>query len=107
MKLYVVNPNSKQKEYLNITGSTRRELANNIGNQWFVLNGVQYHVHHVIAESDSNSTVAGLVIGGLLGLIGGPFGVVIGGAIGGALGNDSDSGEQKQVEFFNQSFIER
>lgn len=104
MKLYVSNRNGV-REYLNIVASTRQELANMIGSPWFTFNGNQYHVHQVVATTDTNSTAAGAVIGGLIGLLGGPFGILVGGAIGGALGNEGDKTEVNKVGYFNQSRV--
>jgi hypothetical protein len=105
MKLFVWDKISGTKIYLNILASTRSELAKIIGSTWFSLHGQQYHVHEVIAETDSNSTVAGALIGGLIGVLGGPIGVLIGGALGGALGNENDKTEIYKVSRFNQSRV--
>lgn len=105
MKLFVTNPNTHQRELLNILVSTRQELANYIGSPWFNFNGNQYHVHQVVATADTNSTAAGAVIGGLIGLLGGPFGVLLGGALGGALGNQGDKTESEKVNYFNHSRV--
>ena len=105
MKLFVRDKISNNKIYLNILAATRSELANVIGSPWFSLHGQQYHVHEVVAETDSNSTAAGAVVGGLIGILGGPIGVLIGGALGGALGNESDKTETNSVLRFNQSRI--
>jgi hypothetical protein len=105
MKLFVRNPGTRQKNYLNISASSRNELANLIGNAWFNFNGNQYHVHQVIAEPDNNNTAAGALIGGVIGLLGGPFGILIGGALGGALGNEGDKTEAEKVNHFNHSRV--
>jgi hypothetical protein len=105
MKLFVRDKISNNKIYLNIHAWTRSELANVIGSSWFSMHEQQYHVHEVVAESDSNSTVAGAFVGGLIGILGGPIGVLIGGALGGALGNESDKTEIKSVSRFNQSRV--
>jgi hypothetical protein len=106
MKLFVRNP-AGVKEYLSNVANTRQELANQIGSPWFTFNGNQYHVHQVIAESDSSSTSAGAVVGGLIGLIGGPVGLLIGGVIGGALGGETDKQDISRVNYFNQSTVLR
>lgn len=103
MKLFVKN-NTGQKTYLNIVVSSRHELARAIGNQNFVINGKTYHVNQVLAEPSVNGTAAGAVVGGVLGLFGGPLGVAIGGIVGGAVGQMNDSGEQKQINFFNNTW---
>jgi hypothetical protein len=104
MKLYVVNKyNTSEKIYLNVTASTRNELARVIGDKTFYLNGILYSVWEVYAEGDTNSTGAGAVIGGLVGLLGGPVGMIIGGVVGGAIGNSSDQDEVKNINLFNNS----
>lgn len=105
MKLFVRDKISGTKIYLNILASTRSELAHIIGSTWFSLHGQQYHVHEVVAETESNSTAAGAVVGGLIGILGGPVGVLIGGALGGALGNENDKTEAGKVSRFNQSRV--
>jgi hypothetical protein len=105
MKLYVVNNN--KREYLNLVANTRQELADIIGSPWFIFNNKQYHVHQVVATSETNNTAAGAVIGGIIGLLGGPFGVLVGGTLGGALGNSGDTNEAAKVNRFNQSTVSR
>lgn len=105
MKLFVTNPKTNQKVYLNMLASTRRELAGLIGSSWFYLVGERYHVHNVVAESENNNTAAGAIVGGLIGALSGSFGVLIGGSIGGALGSEKDKEERQKVEYFNNSSV--
>lgn len=102
MRLYVVD-NSGQKTYLNISASTRPELAFKLGSPWFTVNGNTFHVNRVVAESEINGTASGAVVGGIVGLLGGPIGLLIGGVLGGALGNETDRSETYKVNFFNRS----
>lgn len=102
MKLYIINKN-KQKVYLNLIASTRRELSNKIGSQVFYLGNDLYSVSNVFAENDSNSTATGAVVGGLVGILGGPAGILIGGLLGGLFGNNSDETETALVKKFNNS----
>jgi hypothetical protein len=106
MKLFVQNKKNV-KVYLNINAFDRRHLSYIIGAQTFFLNGEneQFNVNQVIAESGSNDTTAGLLLGGLFGLIGGPAGVLIGGALGGIIGNNSDTKEISKINRFNNSRI--
>ncbi len=104
MKLFVTNPQGL-KEYISISAYSRKDLANKIGGEWFTLSGNQYHVHHVVAEGDSNNLATGAVIGGLIGLLGGPIGLLIGGGLGTVIGGEEDKGESQKVNFFNQSTI--
>lgn len=105
MKLYVQNPDSGEKIYLDRNAATRRDLALQLGSAAFNVNGRYFSVNHVLAEISTDSTALGMVIGGALGLIGGTPGVLIGSAIGGALGNSGDSEEKKKVELFNGSAV--
>lgn len=103
MKLYVINPQSRQKIYLNLTASTRRHLINQIGGQKFYLGNTLYSVYDVHAENDSNSTSTGAVVGGVVGALAGPAGILIGGLLGGLIGNSSDEEETVMIKRFNSS----
>jgi len=102
MKLYVKNQNN-QKVYLNLTASTRQELADNIGGQTFYLGEDIYYVNDVFAESNTNNMAAGAVIGGTVGALGGPIGIIIGGIIGGLFGSNTGESEISKVRIFNES----
>src|SRR5580704_15671056 len=97
MKLYVWDGANQQKVNLNLLASSRNELANLIGSQWFSLNGRNFHVNNVIAEAETNSTAAGAVVGGLIGLLAGPIGILAGGLLGGAMGSEGDKAEVQRV----------
>ena len=105
MRLYVYDRVIQQKVYLNLLTSTRSELANTIGSQWFNLNGRSFHVHNVVAETQASGTAAGAIIGGLIGLMAGPVGVLAGGLFGGAMGNTGDKTEIQRVNYFNNSRV--
>lgn len=105
MKLFVHDKVNRTKIYLGVIAPTRAELSRLIGSTWFSMNGFQYHVHEVVAESDDNNTTAGAIVGGLIGLLAGPAGVIIGGLLGGALGNESDKSEIAKISRFNNSTI--
>ena len=105
MRIFVRNPTTGLKEYLSSIANSRSELARNIGSPWFTFNGNQYHVHQVIAETDTNNTATGAIIGGVIGLLAGPFGILVGGVLGGALGNENDNTEIGRVNYFNHSTV--
>lgn len=105
MKLFVIDPNSGEKIYLDRNAATRRELAIQIGSSAFNVNGNYFSVNNVSAEKSTDSTALGMVIGGALGLVGGTPGVLIGSAIGGVLGNSGDAEENKKVDLFNGSEV--
>ena len=102
MKLYVINP-SNQRIYLNLTASSRSELASLTGGSQFYVSNNLYNVKQVFAERDSNNTATGSVVGGAVGALGGPIGIVIGGVLGGLIGNNSDKAEDARVDQFNKS----
>ena len=102
MKLYVKNSLGTAIP-LDVTASTRSELASIIGSPWFVLSNENYHVNQVYAVANTNNIAPGAIIGGLIGLLLGPEGLIIGGLIGGALGNTDDQKDLKKVQQFNQS----
>ena len=106
MRLYVwdkMNQGKRTKVFLDIEASTRWELKNRLRSFHFTLNGVSYNVNEVMAESGTNSTSTGAVLGGVIGLFGGPWGVAIGAAAGGLLGNQEDSRDNEKVRRFNKS----
>lgn len=105
MKLYVTDPKSGEKIYLDRNAATRRELASQIGSGAFNVNGIYFTVNEVLAEKSTDSTALGMVIGGALGLVGGTPGVLIGSVIGGALGNTGDVEEKRKVDLFNGSLV--
>ena len=102
MRLYVLNKrNPREKIYLKIEASTRWELKNKLRNSYFTLNKVSYNVNEVFAESGTNSTATGAVLGGMIGLIGGPWGVAAGVTAGSLLGKQEDSRDDIKVRKFN------
>lgn len=103
MRLFVKNRQGK-KIILDISASTKKQLASKIGYEFYVENEY-YSIHDVKAESSSNDTAGGAVIGGLLGLLGGGIGVVIGGIAGGLIGGIRDEDENKMVKNFNNSRV--
>ena len=103
MRLFVINRQGK-KVFLDIKASTRRELARKIGFKFYVKNQ-QYSIQDVEAESSSNDTAGGAVIGGLIGLLGGGIGMAIGGLAGGLIGGKSDENENKMIKNFNNSRV--
>lgn len=74
-----------EKEVLDISPETRQHLAQKIGFE-FSVKGEYYTIDNLNAESSSNDTAGGAVIGGLLGLLGGGTGVIVGGIAGGIIG---------------------
>lgn len=103
MKLYVINPTTNDKIYLNLIADSRLELETLIGGSHFYLLDTLYSVSTVYAENDINNTAAGAVVGGIVGIFGGPIGIIIGSTIGGLIGNSSDSEESIKVQKFNNS----
>ena len=102
MKLFITN-NHNQKVYLNLTASSRDELAFKLGFEWFNLRGESYHVNNVLAETESSNTAGGALIGGLIGLLTGGTGAIVGGILGGVIGNSSDQNDLRKVQVFNSS----
>lgn len=102
MRLFVKSPNG-QKIYLKIKARTRSELRQRIGKDVFSIRGVKYKISDVFAESGSNSTITGAVLGGVIGLLGGPIGVLSGATAGGLLGYNDEERENELVDRFNKS----
>jgi hypothetical protein len=83
----------------------RNDLRRRFNGDYFNIgDGFIYDVREVYAESESNSTAGGAVIGGLVGVLGGPIGLLIGAGLGGLIGNSSDEDENRRVNTFNQSY---
>ncbi|GJA16679.1 hypothetical protein ACK3YJ_19150 [Aeromonas caviae] len=102
MKLYVVD-STGAKRHLDIKASSRKELANILGGEYFEIEESVFHVSQVLAEKTGDSTPISTVIGGALGLVGGMPGVLIGGALGALFGNESDKQQRTAIEAFNRS----
>lgn len=103
MKLYVRSKqNPKKKIYLRVSAKTRRQLAQKIGYH-FQVNRMPYSINEVYAESSSNDTAGGALIGGLIGLLGGGVGVALGGLAGGIIGKAKDDVDKKEINHFNRS----
>lgn len=109
MKLFVKNKQKpNDKIYLSLTADSRQELVRQLGSPYFSVNGMSYSVDEVFAESKSQATPLGAILGGIIGLAGGPIGVVIGGVAGGALGTQQDQSEiSKAINFNNSSSLQR
>ena len=104
MRLYVEN-HKKEKIYLSVNALSKRELVKKIGNRRFVIQGRVYDINNIIAEDESDNTVSGAIVGGLLGILGGPLGILIGAFGGGVIGNNMTTTESDQVANFNNSRI--
>ena len=103
MQLFVEDRFGK-KIILDVTAPTRKQLSYKIGTEFYV--GDQYyHINQVVAESSSNDTAGGAILGGLIGLLGGGVGVAVGGFLGGLIGNARDTEENKKINLFNQSRV--
>lgn len=95
-----------QRIYLNVTASTRVELANRIGYYFevecpFCHHHQSYSVDRVFAESGQSNVPGVAILGGLIGLIAGPEGALLGGLIGSAIGAKADNEDRGRVQHFN------
>jgi len=104
MKLYVINPTTKEKHYLKQSASTRNELASLLGSHRFRIEDGVYSVVNVKAEP-SDSTASAMALGGVVGVAGGVPGVIIGGLIGALLGKGSTDEDKMKAEKFNRSQV--
>ena len=102
MKLYITDINGN-KRHLNLTATSRNELAEKLDASYFSVDDTTYHISQVLAEKSSDTTPISTVIGGALGLVGGMPGVLIGGALGALFGNEADKKEDAEIEAFNRS----
>ena len=107
MRLFVFDKrNPHKKIYLNVVAPTRRQLAAIIGPE-FRFEEDPYHFYYafrdVYAESGSNDTLKGGILGAVIGLLGGPIGAFLGGISGSLIGKSRDEDEYKLVEQFNRS----
>lgn len=103
MRLYVIDPNTKQKIHLQVSAKNRSELASAIGGHVFAVEGKRFHVGDVHAEVGADSATVAALVGGFIGALGGAPGVIAGSAIGALIGSGQADQEKKQVELFNGS----
>ena len=106
MRLFVRDKrNPKNKIYLKLLVPTRMELFNKLQRNHFIINEIRYNISEVVAESGTNSTRTGAVLGGVIGILGGPWGVAAGATAGGILGKQGDLKDQEKVDKFNNSRV--
>lgn len=108
MRLFVFDrrdPERKRKIYLDVFAPTRRQLASIIGPEFRVTGDPNhfYSLYDVYAESGSNETLKGAILGAVIGLLGGPAGAFVGGVSGSLIGRSRDEDEYNLVEKFNHS----
>ncbi|QQA74574.1 hypothetical protein [Pectobacterium parmentieri] len=102
MKLYIEDINGN-KRYINLVATSRSELAQKLGGEYFSIDDFTYHVSQVNAEKSSDNKSFSTIVGGTLGLAGGVPGILIGGALGAILGSEADKKELNEVASFNRS----
>ncbi|GAB4181307.1 MAG: hypothetical protein Tsb002_01150 [Wenzhouxiangellaceae bacterium] len=102
MRLYVVNPETDEKIYLNVMARTRQELAKEIGSDTFTVKKLQFDVNSVMAESSDNMAVS-MAVGGVVGLLAGFPGVALGSLVGALLGKQEKMTDEEKSEIFNRS----
>lgn len=103
MKLYVIQRNSSNKIYLNLTANTRKELENKIGSYEFYLGDTLYNVSEVKAEVLQDNPIAGGIIGATIGSVFGPVGLILGSGLGMLFSSGSNNSETSNAEYFNKS----
>lgn len=103
MKLYVVDPATGKKVFIKMVAKNKKALRDKVKSDVLSVQGRQYLVTEVRAESGANEPIVGGVLGGIIGALGGGPGVVIGGLIGGAVAAAQSEKEKKDVEIFNGS----
>ncbi len=104
MKLYVQNRKG-EKIALDISASTKAELAAKIGSSRFYIQGEVFDVSDVWAETDDIDLIGGAILGSIVGILEGPIGLVIGGVVGGALGKKREHEEIIKASKFNHSVL--
>lgn len=104
MRLYVEDPITKERIYINKAAKSRKELASSLGATSIRVNNKVYSVNSVKAQP-REATAAAMALGGVIGVLGGAAGVAIGTAIGGLIGKSSDDEDKKISEEFNGSFL--
>lgn len=104
MRLFVVN-HKNERVYLNTTANSRNELAQKFNSNRIIVHGRPYHVNSVFAEDESDNTVGGAIVGGVIGILGGPIGIMLGAVAGGYFGNNMATEESSQVQLFNNSSV--
>jgi len=105
MRLFVIDPDTKEKRYLKLNAVSRQDLRKSIGQKNFKIGEHCYTVNDVKAES-SQKTAPTMALGGVIGVAGGVLGVLAGVAIGALVGSSSENSDQKRADFFNGSHDE-
>ncbi len=99
----------RNKISLGLVAHTRNDLrARYGGNLFYCTCGTcntksLYNVAEVRAETDSNYTPGGAIVGGIVGLLGGPLGAILGTIVGGAIGGANDTEDLRKMNTFNSS----
>lgn len=104
MKLYVVNPSTKEKIYLKQNTASKRDLVEQLGSERFQIDQQIFDVIDVAAESNDN-TAGAMATGGVIGVVGGVPGVIIGGIIGALFGKSAGDEDKERSEKFNRSLL--
>lgn len=105
MRLFVIDPNTKEKKYLKLNAASRQDLRKSIGQKDFRIGEHCYSVNDVKAEV-LQKTAPTMALGGVIGVAGGVFGVLAGVAIGALVGSSSENSDQRKADLFNGSHDE-
>lgn len=105
MKLFVHTQSGKR--YLEVTASTRQEIADMSEGEWIEVEGMNYNVSDVFAEEYTSkyNTIIWMLIGAFIGLLIKPIGAIGGGVIGAIIGGEVNRKELQEIEIFNESCV--
>lgn len=104
MRLYVEEPETNKKIYINRIAKDRRSFVELVGSENIKIDGNIYSVNSVKALPNEMASGT-MALGGLLGVVGGVFGLAVGAVIGAAIGKNVEENDRKAAEEFNRSCI--
>jgi len=102
MRLFVENPETREKIFLKVKAKDRTSLVKTIGARHFSSRGKTFSVNDVQAEASDN-TAPTMALGGVIGVAAGVPGVIIGGLLGGLMGKQVAQEEEAKATAFNGS----
>lgn len=104
MYLYVLNKQSNKKTYLKPKAGSKRDFANMLGSEQFLLKEQVYSVADIVAQHRDNMYI-GAAIGGIVGIIAGIPGIVIGSIVGAMVDKNKDVEDRMKTQRFNLSTL--
>lgn len=104
MRLYVQDPDTNEKIFIDKVAQDKKSLVNMLGSTEIRVSNKKFSINDVKATANEN-TATTMALGGVVGILGGVPGVILGSAIGGLIGKSSDDEDKLKANIFNKSSI--